>query len=169
MPDADFLYACDGKWWQVHGDAVKAKFKGECWACWPDSDMPPEHKLSIDQFGLRYVRGSNHQARQGIVPGLDRVSFGGNSGHQAIHLARNWGATKIMLLGYDYGGKPGDHFFGEHKEQRLRTGQDFKAWLGSIEVLAKDLAAEGVQVINCTRQTAINCFPRSTIDACTFN
>jgi len=30
-PWADWLYACDDRWWRFHHEAVAAGFQGECW------------------------------------------------------------------------------------------------------------------------------------------
>lgn len=103
------------------------------------------------------MRGSN---KDGLSGDPDRITYGSNSGYQAIHLAYNMGATTILLLGYDYGGNT--HFFGDHP-QPLRAGHDYKAWLSSLNVLAADLKREGVEVINCSRETAIKCFKRTNI------
>lgn len=154
---ADILYACDGKWWRHHGDTVKAEFSGECWTTLPDQD-PGDHKPAIDKYNLNYVTGRSSE--KGLSPIEGRITYGGNSGHQAIHLARNFGAARILLLGYDYG--YGGHWFGDHP-QSLTTTHDYNLWLSEIRQLADDLAAEGVEVINCSRRTAIKCFPRKSI------
>ena len=39
----------------------------------------------------------------------------------------------------------------------------YQGWVIAMNKLAKDLADKGVTVINCSRQTALKCFPRSTI------
>jgi len=70
------------------------------------------------------------------------------------------GATRILLLGYDFGGNT--HWFGDHP-QPLNSGHDYAGWLKSIEILARDLDAAGVEVINCSRSTAIKCFKRLSI------
>ena len=154
---ADYLYACDGKWWMYHGDTVKEEFKGECWTTLPDAD-PGDHRLAIEKYQLNYVTGSSSE--RGLANAPNRITYGGNSGYQAIHLARNFGAARIILLGYDFGGK--GHWFGEHP-QRLNSGHDFQLWLSTLGHLAGDLAAEGIEVINCSRETAITCFSRKSI------
>lgn len=92
-----------------------------------------------------------------------RITYGGNSGHQAIHLACNFGASRILLLGYDFGGE--GHWFGRHPTPNLDGGNDFEMWLRAINTLAIDLEKEGVEVVNYTRQTAIACFQIESLDA----
>jgi len=140
-----------------HGEIVKKCFPGECWTTLPDPD--PGHKQAIDKFGLKFVVGKIGE--QGLSPQIGRITYGGNSGHQAIHLARNMGAAKIILLGYDFHGN-GSHWFGEHP-QEIRGGHDYNLWLSSIKHLARDLKNEGIEVINCTPGSAITCFEKREI------
>jgi hypothetical protein len=127
----------------------------------PD-DRPAQHVEAVEKYKLKYFGG--FRQAEGLQP-KGRISFGSNSGHQAIHMAYHLGATRIVLLGYDFkssGSGTGQHFFGEHPEP-LKTGHDYKRWLASMQILANDLNAAGVEVINCTRDTAITCFPRAHI------
>lgn len=114
------------------------------------------------KYGVNWVLGAS---ARGL--GLDRVHFGGNSGFQAINLAFLWGAKRIVLLGFDckpVGGKA--HWFGQHPEG-LTQVQPYDLWLEHYPQLAYDLKREGVQVVNCSRDTAITCFERATIETVT--
>lgn len=140
----------------MHGDEVRKSFKGECWTTVPDPD-PSNHRAMADKYSLSVVYGdtSHGLARNG------RITYGGNSGHQAIHLAYNFGAARILLLGYDFGGN--SHWFGDHP-QRLQSGHNYSMWLTEMVLLAEALRAKGVEVINCTRRSAITCLPTMSID-----
>jgi hypothetical protein len=149
---ADVLYACDRAWWEVHHQKVKAGFKGECWT----QDLG-----AAERFGLKRVGSVNK-------PGLGRegiIHQGGNGGYQAINLAWQWGAHRIFLLGLDC--KPAKdgkaHWFGQH-EHGLSKVQNYRFWNESFPVLAKDLRDEGVEVINLTRDTALTCFVRMSLE-----
>lgn len=111
-----------------------------------------------EKFDLSVVYGDN---KEGLSETPDWITYGGNSGHQAVHLAYNWGAEVIILLGYDYGGE--GHWFGKHP-QPLDGGTAFAGWIKHMGHLARALEAKGVQVINCSRETALQCFPRMNID-----
>jgi hypothetical protein len=141
------MYACDFKWWDMHHEALE--FKGERWT----QDLKAYRK-----FGLSWVLGSS---KSGL--GRDCVHFGGNSGYQAINLAYLWGAKRIILLGFD--AKPvGDkhHWFGQHPEGLVQI-QPYQLWLNHYPKLAKDLLREGVEVINCSVESAIQCFTKKQI------
>lgn len=148
-PWADVLYACDGKWWnQYHG-------------------MPtfPGLKYGMTVNTKRYPEV--HVLRNAGIDGLssDPTSLctGRNSGYQAINLAVHFGAARILLLGYDlmrHGGK--SHFFGEHPHSW--TPSPYKEFLRHFPTLLKPLAARGIEVVNCSRTTALTIFPQVPIE-----
>lgn len=114
-----------------------------------------------EKYNLNVVYGDDTQglAKDG------RITYGSNSGHQAVHLAYNFGASRIVLLGYDF---QGSHWFGDHPEP-LRSGHNFPEWIRQMTILAQALARAGVEVINCSRQTALKCFPRKELADVNFN
>lgn len=83
------------------------------------------------------------------------VCGGGNSGYQAVNLAYILGAKTILLLGFDM---HGDHYFGQHQKP-LRNGSPFNLFIESFKTITKD-----VEIINCTRHSALHCFPEMSID-----
>lgn len=157
-PFADVLYGCDCQWWNANPD--HASFRGL-------------------RVGLYHARG--HAWPSGVFKceyrdrkstGLDLeppyLSTGQNSGYQAINLAVHFGARRILGLGFDFK-RSGDgrrHWHGDHPLP-LMNPQDsvFPDWLKAMETLPAALAEIGAEFINCSRDTALNCFPRSTIDA----
>ena len=63
-----------------------------------------------------------------FVKHRNRLSWGGNSGHAAIDLAYNRGATRIILLGYDMQGKDFEaHWHGKHSE-KVRKPFNWPMW-----------------------------------------
>lgn len=147
VPSADVLYACDYRWWDRHYESID--FNGELWT----QDLRAKR-----EFGLNWVLGRN---KSGL--GSDCVHFGGNSGYQAINLAYLWGAKRIILLGFDcklVDGKT--HWFGQHP-QGLNQNQGFATWINNFQQLAKDLEVEGIEVLNCSPDSALECFKKSSI------
>ena len=135
---------------------MRQAFRGELWT---------QCAAAAPEYGLRRMPSQN-------LPGLsDRTGYinqGGNSGYQAIGLAHQFGASRVLLLGYDMqrtGGK--SHWHGDHPKPlgnvaKLLPGQ----WVKQMDRLALDAAACGLEIINCSRQTALSCFPRTTIKEC---
>lgn len=153
-PWADVLYACDGKWWAHHYDLVRAIFRGRrCTARHEDAgnDAAPE-------YGLVRIPGKT-------APGLgnDCLHYGNNSGYQAINLAYLLGAREVLLLGYDMGVPPGgkSHWFGDHPPA-LQEASGFDAFINSYNQMNPE--AHGLRVINCSRATALDCFPRQPLE-----
>jgi hypothetical protein len=141
------LYACDAKWWEMHHENIS--FNGEKWT----QDIHARRK-----YLLNWVLG---RSKPGL--GRDCVHFGGNSGYQAINLAYLWGAKRIVLLGFDckpVNGK--DHWFGQHP-RGLNQVQPYQLWLNNFVQISKDLESEGIEVINCSMLSALQCFKKAEI------
>lgn len=142
----------------MHGEATRA-FAGERWTQRQLGDKDPREAAVAKLHGLRVIDGED---KPGL--GRERLHYGGNSGYQAINLAYLWGARQILLLGFDMHKAEKAHFFGDHPG-RLNAGTNYAQFLPYFEPLARDLAAEGVRVINCTRTTALQCFERAPLEA----
>lgn len=147
---ADVLYACDGEWWDVYIKEARDRFKGECWT---------QEKKSALEYGIFHIRG---EAAAGL--GKDRIHFGENSGYQAINLAYLFGAVRIVLLGFDMQNKGQlTHWHGDHPLQ-LNRECPVRSFIKKFPALANDLKSEGVEVINATRETALDCFPKMELE-----
>jgi hypothetical protein len=150
-PWADVLYAADYPFWRTYVDEIRAKFRGEWWSV---------SERAREEFGSYWIR---HSGDRGLSKHSDTINGGGNSGYQGVHLAATFGASRILLLGFDMQNTDGRyHWHGRHKG-KLPNGTGYENWIGNFKFLAKDLKSAGIETINCTRQTALLYFPRSTI------
>lgn len=146
-PWAAALYACDARWWESHAGVpsfMGLKFALESKAAqWPGVqvlDNTGDRGVELEPTGLR---------------------TGKNSGYQAVNLAVHLGAARIVLLGYDmqtHEGQP-SHFFGEHPRP-LRRPSPFAMFCDHFASLVEPLRALKIDVINCSRASALACFPR---------
>lgn len=143
-PWADVLYACDAKWWYWHKGMPE--FQGL--------------KFSVDPVARHYpgVTILRKTGDAGLELDPTAVRTGRNSGYQAINLAVHLGATRVLLLGYDM---KGDHFFGHHPDN---SKPPFAICLQRFATLVEPLKAAGVTVINCSRSTALTCFPHRSLE-----
>jgi hypothetical protein len=155
-PWADALYACDPAWWRWH-DGVKS-FQGAKWS------------MHHDAWSARFCAAFSDVARlkntgeTGLELDPSGLRAGRNSGYQAINLAVHYGATRIVLLGYDLqrtGGRA--HFFGNHPQ----AGQNapYASFIPYFQTLISPLNKAGVSIVNCTPSTALTCFDRSDLRA----
>lgn len=149
-PWADVLYACDAKWWRWHKGAPD--FAGQKYSLQKDARWHDPAIRVLENTG---------------VEGLERTPTGlrngRNGGYQAINLAVHFGASRILLLGYDMSQGPHreEHWHGEHPN---RSRSPFDKFLRVFPSIVAPLQAVGVEVINCSRRTALTCFPRLPID-----
>lgn len=116
-------------------------------------------RIAAQRFDVHYV-----PAEPGNGLGQSVLRMNGNTGGLAINLAAFWGATEIALLGFDMkldaAGRP--HWFGNHPEGLIQT-QRFADWIASMQVIARDASDRGIRIVNCTPDTALECFERDTI------
>lgn len=85
---------------------------------------------------------------------------GRDAGTSAIDLAVKFGATEIILLGYDM---TGGHFC-EHPLQR--PPQDhFVRHMEHTAEFAKDAKAKGIRIVNCSPISAVKVFERQPLEA----
>lgn len=159
LPHADILYASDQPWWDKHVESVFGvyHFKGECWTCCP---------VTAARYGLRHI---DHYNGRGLSLNPSIIHTGGNSGYAGMNLAFHklprWPSFKrrIIAVGFDFQQTGGQaHWFGDHPKGLSRT-HPFKSWLERFPPLVSDLRHEGVEVINCTIDTALTCMPRATL------
>jgi len=127
-PWADYLAANDASWWRRHPEA--AKFRG------------------------RKFSGNEIRDIERVLPNTYGTSS--NSGVLALDLARNLGATEVLLLGFDM---HGSHFFGKYTNgcsntpphRRLQHQQQFRDWAR---------ANKGIKVWNVTAGSKLEAFPQ---------
>lgn len=144
-PWADVLYAADSAWWKVNADDALA-FVGLKFTA--DQMTPYRCVTRLKQTGLT-----------GYDPEPGSVRTGGNSGYQALHLAIQSGAERVLLLGYDMGGA---HYFGAHKPPLRNTTPDtYLKWRDRFA----ELNGRGAHIINCTPGSALTCFPRGELES----
>jgi len=144
-PQASLLYGADYDWWDDN-QGIPA-FRGEKWTQDKEGGV-----ACARRWGLACIRS---ELRDGMSfdPGL--VHQGYHSGYQLVNLVVLFGVWRILLLGFDCqstGGKR--HYFGDH-QGRLNKAAPYLEWQAAWKRAAPQLAAAGVEVINCSRQTAL--------------
>lgn len=161
-PWADVAYAADTSWWRQVGSRVDTgALKISC----QDTEFR-------DVRVLRYrpgpvVETDPHWIATGRQPGPNGVMHGGNSGYQAVNVAKHLGGRRIVLLAYDMGaGEDGQvHWFGSHPPGLNNPRPEhFDTWAKAFARLAPVMADLGVEVVNCSRRTALDCFPRVPLE-----
>lgn len=147
---ADVLFAADAKWWGWHEGV-------------PDEELPI-HLWSVDPESRKFrpqVRIVNYNGQAGFERSRCSIRTGGHSGYMGVHMAAHFGATKIILLGYDLQATDGKHhFFGDHPDG---NHLNYEYRRGVYETLREPFERLGIRVFNATRQTALTAFPTCSL------
>lgn len=157
VSQADVLYACDRKWWENYwysgalGGAGAQDFKGL--------------KVSLEETPFSDVLRIGNGGSYGFDDRKDYVRTGKNSGVQAAHIAVHAGARRVVLLGCDCRVPDGQssHFFGEHYWRVGRSPSPYGEFLEGWRSFAAALP-QGVEILNCTPDSAIDCFEKARLD-----
>lgn len=133
------MYAMDRQWWEVYGEEVNKVFTGEKFSC-------------------------NPIERQFNVTRLKREAFNGfgNSGAGAVALAALGVPEKIIMLGYDCQKTEGkSHWHGDHPI-KLSNVRHIERWPAKFKELSQFV--KPYNVINASRTTALDVFPKMTLE-----
>jgi hypothetical protein len=147
VPFCDAVYGCDFPWWRhVRG---LPDFKGLRLAYAPKA---------VEQYGCRRVLIPNPSGDQMLFDEVGTVGAGGNSGFQALNLAAQFGARKIILAGFDC---TGEHWYGRNNWHggSNPTDHNFRRWIAAMTIAARQLEARGVEVVNASPGSACKAFP----------
>ena len=141
-PWADILYAMDAAWWRQYGAEVTQLFRGRKVSYVPDC-------------GPDVIATKAHIHPAGF----------GNSGSYAISLAIYAKAARIILLGYDcrYAPDGRRHWHADHPAP-MGNAASIKKWPAQFLLVSKYAVKEGAKVVNCSRDTALTCFERGTLE-----
>jgi hypothetical protein len=121
------------------------------WKAHPEAMEFKGKKLGLlhDFHGVKYVEKIT-------------AASGTNSGLLGIMAAVEMGAKKVLLVGFDMH-SPGDHFFGKHPAPLKSTPP------ARMEVFKRQFAnyrPRGIEIINCTPGSALECYPKACIENC---
>lgn len=148
-PWADVVYGAGvdrTQWWEQNGARVAAAHQGL--------------RFTLDPKASQWASLLRWGTDTGLSLDPDRLALGRNSGYQAINLAVLLGAAKIVLLGYDLRRGAQNNFYeGPDKGPASK----YRDWLPLFDTLIEPLNRLGVTVVNCTPDSALECFPKMSL------
>ncbi len=154
-PDCiDLVHAADGLWWRTYETTVN---KYAIFANYSTADA------SVACTGLDFVPS---KVGQGLAPkGSPYIHRHHSSAHQAVEIAVQRGADHIILVGVDCkaDAQGKKHWFGDHPP-RFLSPQPFDLWIQDWNAIAKSAQERGIRIVNCSLDTAVECFERSTLE-----
>lgn len=178
-PWADAHYAGDRRWhgWHTAGIEKPAlgltaaqvaarwrAFAGQKAAVEWGTEYPTPQPNAVIEDETVHLLGNLHEPYhgEGLSLNPERIVTGRHSGFQALNLAVLAGASRVLLLGYD--GAPAQdgrtHWHGGHP---VASAGIFEYIRASFSAAEAQLAAAGVEVVNCSPGSAINSFPKSPL------
>lgn len=148
------VYGCDGPWWRSRKGLPE--FSGVKLAHDPAvcADYRDVHRVGILE-----------QDRM-LFEDAGVVGSGGNSGFQALNLAAQFGATRILLIGFDMHTGAGLHWYGRNAWHAANNPKDglLMRWRDAFTTQAPLLTAMGIEVINASPDSAMRCFPYKPLE-----
>jgi hypothetical protein len=151
----DVLFFGDDGFWKTQKEGI-LKFQGL--------------RVSFESEKIRDDRvklvSRNPRKKQGITfspKGL--LSWNFNSGAAAINLAIQFGAKRIILLGFDMylDASNNQHWHKVYTSPLHVVKESMKKHLQGFPVIAKDIEGTGIEIINCSPNSAIQCFRKANI------
>lgn len=152
-PDADVLFFAGERPAEIAPPLLKV-FRGEHIVV-----RGRGHQVFPDH-AKRVWRTATHErlsAEPTMVAGFD-------AGTSAINLAVLFGATEIVLLGFDMVG--GRWFNGEVRHFLPNPPEsDFQRHMSVLPSIAEDAKAKGIRIVNCSPISRVTCFERQPLEA----
>ena len=143
VPWAEILYGADRPWWEHYRpDFLGLKVSGENV---PDFETIP---LTMLSRGEKMPR----------APG--RVVSGDHSGFQALGLALSLGASRVLMLGMDCGGKPRNCH--TNRPEKFLRDAPFADWASRYNQVPAQWP--DVDIVNCSEQSAITAFRKAPLE-----
>lgn len=153
-PWADAIYACDLSFWRFYEGLPE--YKG--------LKLTAARRAAEEYPGVKLVRCRVNDDRL-LLDRPGEVGWGGNSGFQALNLAVQFGAPKIILVGFDMQLKNvEDHWHGGYPEGLEGPGPSERGvsyWRRCVDAAANKIDAK---VINCSPVSALRNYPKMTLE-----
>lgn len=150
-PWADVLYGIDKGWWIAHHGAPK----------FPGLKVSPSptacRVYRLRQVTLRPFADILTRGEVGVI-GCGLRTGGGFSGFQAINLAVQFGAKRIILVGFDMNLAAGAHWNSDERGVGRADKNRTESWRKSLDAAAPQLEELGVEVVNTSAKSSLKSF-----------
>jgi hypothetical protein len=154
-PWADVCYGCDAPWWIDRKGLPN--FKG----------LKFHHGLQARDSGKDLIKVEIDISRDTmLVEEPLKLGNGGCSGFQALNLAVQFGASDVILIGFDLHERGGLHYYGRNKWPYANNPMcsNFNRWARGFEKALPSLKALGVYVVNASLESELQCFDKKPLN-----
>lgn len=154
-PWADVVYGCDAPWW--HSVRGLPEYRGI---------KISQAQALVSKFADIKIAKVEPKSNDILVDEPMTIGAGGNSGFQAVNLAVQFGASRILLVGYDMGDRGGIHWYGRNNWMNANNPNEnnFRRWRAAFENAAVFLRGAGVDVVNVSNATTLRCFRKQSLE-----
>lgn len=153
-PWADAVYGCDRMWWR------------DCRGLpdYPGLKLAQARELPTSFPDIRIIKVDT--TKDDILlaaPGV--IGSGGNSGFQALNLVAQFGAERILLIGFDMHARDGVHWYGRSNGvgRSNPTESNFPRWRKAFATAAPTLQQYGIDVANASKISDLKCFRQLSV------
>lgn len=159
-PWADVLYAADSAWWSLHRGAKE--FRGLRVS---QSDEAQKRYGGIRLVKLTRTSRMIREPKGTIGAGSDDRGSGANSGFQAWNLAYQFGARRIILVGFDLTARHGYHWHGRHPDgMNNPTEPGLARWGRVMDSNAAYFRSKGIEIVNASPASALQNYAKTTLE-----
>jgi len=149
------LYAADGAYWKA--DAGARAFPGL---------KVTQDARGAAAMGLCCIK-VEARMRVMLFDRFGEIGAGGNSGFQAVNLAAQAGASRIVLVGFDLSLARGVHWHGKHGGGLNNpSALNMARWRADLDAAAPMLSALGVEVLNASPHSSLTAFEKRPLEDC---
>jgi hypothetical protein len=173
--DTDIHVSCNDNWWDYYWKNDPRLQELE-----KTADLWTRYKQFAENTGINYI---DSIVKDGLSKDPSYVHINNGSGPMGINFATLYGFTKIILIGHDmkfakdYDGKAKKvgseprHYFNEYPKEMqhwpsVKIGLSKPGVIDGLiqqyEKMIPDL--KGIDVVNCTPDSALTCFRMSTLE-----
>lgn len=157
-PWADVVYGCDTAWWKSVRGLPDYKGLKLAWSAQVCTEYPEIRRVFIDDIRCDKI----------LFDDIGHVGAGGNSGFQTLNLAVQFGARKILLVGFDMHDRSGVHWYGRNNWPGANNPSEvdagFPRFRRSFAAAAIELEKMGVEVVNASPISELKCFQKMTVE-----
>lgn len=145
-PTAEVLFGADQRWWS---DSAYSLHRHLGW--YKIARRPPPGRLP---FKLHLIH-AEHKGGLSLDP---RTVYGRNGGHMAMNLAVSFGASRVILVGFDLNARAKRQNFHDLHRKPANT-EAFGTWINDFALAKPVLEKAGIEVLNANGGSALKVFP----------
>ena len=150
VPWADVLYGSDRGWWIANRGAVE--FSGFKASASPSACRAYKLRQTTPKLGAKILTGETGVVGSGLKNG------DGHSGFQAINLAVQFGANRVVLFGFDMTLANGARWHSDTRGVGKLNSVRVEQWRECLDACASQFEQLGVEVLNASVHSALTAY-----------